>query len=213
MRPRRALFDQAMKGARFKARQKPKATHPLIRQLVAALRQQAGINVRLPSHHQPPFRATQWLFTGFTLTLVAGATSTFNLSFTGPSTSTLAAPEPFPQGHLGALTYLRTWAWSDTVAILGAVNTRSTLFKNGARVPGFDTVVGGGSSNTAGAGAGIVVQIEVPTLVPVHLVPDDQLILTVANVSAVTVLLNVVVGGWLYPARRDERSIFGTLVD
>lgn len=119
--------------------------------MVAKLRRQAGINVRLPSHHQPPFRAVPWWFTasiinpggagvdvqfrtGVRFTVFTDAGRIGNLMITGP-----LVPEPFPDGAIGVIARAICYATNTSTGVLND-NQRSgtwSLRKNNNYVPGI----------------------------------------------------------------------------
>lgn len=210
-------------------------------QLQEMLRNQPGVNVRLPSHIAPPFRAVA-IANEFDTLLLSADNTTFRpslgrvdgvgaagdglLRFASFQTSAAAiptgGPTVFPKGWLGVLT---------AVMVLGAlpigtgaadVNTLSewTFERDGLAVPGYEhRKLTLGFSATAGAGLDTTnLQDPIPLggvwIAPVHLEPGHTYGFSVRrHTASVAIQVHCRAYGWMYPVRQSAPGILGTLVD
>lgn len=190
------------------------AVEYLVSRLMRALRfENPGINVRLPSHVNPPFRSIQWTFQSYEETPSIPALPTF-------TTITFNGNAAVPEGMRGVLSELQYWIESgDVDTILPtpyAVNL--VVFKNSLPVPGYDNIRPGlfkmeGVDDIAGRE---YLGMSFPSpraMVPITLEPGD--VLQYAMVSSLGTPPDGYVRfqGWLYPVEIEADGIVGTLAD
>jgi len=199
----------------------------MVRQLVAGLRAQAGINVRLPSHHASPFRAVQFLDTYSQADPAATPQSVFlGLSGRFAGNAAPTAADPVPEGFRGVINRVKVYAFQNTNTALTTSTSWLThtvsLRKNDQPLPGYIDM-------RAGGGIGLIVPPAVGNeryvqyahidydacVVPINLSPGDYMQAVFSNSDPANSehRFALIVGGYLYPIERDEDSIAGTLVD
>lgn len=218
-------MQPARKRRAAKPARKPRLAEA-IKELICALRRQAGVHVRLPSHHQAPYRASQWQFVdAFTAPATSGIglaspPSILNIAFTGEGATTAglpgpALPEAFPEGHLGVVSWVQFFVTAALNNVVDpGIDFRVSILKNELPVPGWErTRPGGALGMVVAAAGGPFVVPGCPLLVPIHLAPGDVLQLRIENSSAAGVTFTAGIAGWMYPAHAAEPSIFGTIVD
>ena len=184
-----------------------------VARLIHSLRyKNPGINVRLPSHIHPPFRAVQFSF--FQVQTAGAVPVTTQVTFNGQSV--------VPEGVQGVVSTLEVKATSnDQDTTVDPTTVRFGINKNGLAVPGFLTIDGRvgftqQESVTDIGGAEIRgANFEGPKIVsPIKLAPGDTLTTTIQLSGGATALRTLVfLAGWLYPIEVEADGIVGTLAD
>ena len=189
--------------------------HYAVAHLMKTLRySNPGINVRLPSHIAPPFRASAFHFT-----LPAGTTApvfpgtNFTVTFNGQS----VVPEGL-QGVISELSWLAFWEDADLIAPVD--DTLLTIRRNGVAVPGFLSLRAGydhseGVTDIAGTEFNGV-QVPSPKITaPIHLKPGDVIEVNVTDdvASGTDPNVELRLSGWLYPIEVEADGIVGTMAD
>lgn len=182
--------------------------------MMSALRyDNPGINVRLPSHINPPFRSVQFTFQQ-QITMGGLATAT-------PVTVLFNGQDVVPEGVQGVINRIGFHVFPDDIDTNANLqNGRLTISKNSVPVPGYSSLRAGFTmqeSITDGAGA----QIEganIPSSevsVPIHLRPGDFLETLAGQAAIVATDYDAIITlqGWLYPIEVEADGIFGTMAD
>jgi hypothetical protein len=179
--------------------------------LEGMLRRQPGIAVRLPSHTSAPFRAEPFLFETYANLQNANATADYLIRFNGND----AIPATYrAEVHRVVVTaYIAT---SNSPIATLADNTRWTLERNGAALPGHtqrfaihytDSAV---ATSLLSYGPQSFVS-DAPSLI--HLQENDALLCRVTAGAALTAAVGIAIVGYLYPLRDAGEGIRATLQD
>ena len=170
-----------------------------------------GINVRLPSHVNPPFRSVQFTFQQ--ITSVTAATTSTTVTFNGQSV--------VPDGVRGVVSRMSFEVAQDNIDVLTfPQRARLTVVKNDQALPGFLDLIPGFTrleELTDVSGAQIEgASISSPAIVsPITLEPGDRLQTQLRQIPVVGVAFDayVTLQGWLYPIEVEADGIVGTLAD
>lgn len=229
----------ATKARELGWRAKARAT---IAQLIDAMRAQPGINVRLPSMHQPPFRSVPVGFqarSAFPTEPAAADRRTiyWPVTWNGPvrndnggvdvDLSTAPSPpdaDPFPEGFVGHV-WIRCFGYCVGTNTLFAPLTsfRWSVFRQGQLLEGYEDR---SVETIEGASVGVatpdiqrsLIAFDVAPKVPLLVLPGDRVVVRMDRLvdgfgSFAGPIGFVAVEGWRYPIRRASQDITSTLTD
>jgi hypothetical protein len=188
-----------------------------IAELMRRLRfENPGLNVRLPSHINPPFRAQQWTFQALNLVPSPSILVQFlTVSFGG----NLFVPEGL-RGVLSSVDFYGDDPDSDSAVRRIPTDTQLTLYLNGQAVPGWNAVSPGfGFAESVTDIAGFenkVILFPSPKVVsPINIEAGDTLQFAVVNLIAGNgfPIVHLNLAGYLYPIEVEADGIVGTLAD
>lgn len=170
-----------------------------------------GINVRLPSHINPPFRSVQFTFQRVSVALTGTTQRIITVLFGGQS--------EVPDGLQGVISSIECTNQSQDTDGAQTIDIRFTMSVNGNVVPGFLRQATGrlyfeqfldiaGSEND-----GFIIQSPV-VATPIKLQPGDVVQIALEDLIGVdNPDVFVRIAGWLYPIEVEADGIVGTMAD
>lgn len=185
-------------------------------------------SVRLPSHVDAPFRAKQfWNDNGCERIIVGaiirhvwqtdwcgqGILTVDDVSMEPPELGQLGIGPQVPPGHRAELTYLSHMGFTLNPAVVEPCDFQLTVYRNGNRVPGYDSLKPGFEAIIA---ARTFKGPSPRVLAPIHFEEGDTCDLRVGSlVDVSTKVYDLRWGGWVYPisVEGEAGSIRGTLQD
>ena len=180
----------------------------------------SGLNVRQPSHLEPPFRARGYQHfedDSTTVALTTFSDTHSSLVAFGPGVTVV------PDGWRGVVSHAFVTGrnTSNGTTEDAAEGIRWRLVKNGVPIAGYHDLPAAGDINRwdVGLGAGQTEPGNSPYLVPRLVAPvlleegDSIRVQYRETAGGITMRCKTWAYGWLYPVRVHEHSIRGTLVD